>query len=118
MSRLSNEQLLGIINKKGYKISGDAHVQREDTKLERHSCDEPLEEGQVEERFSGRYVIRVVSHRRRLLDEDNLSSKAANDVLRYCQFVPDDAPETTHIITTQKKVKKGDEKTVITIDRL
>ena len=119
MSRnFSNEQLLGIINKKGYKISGNAHVQREDTKLECAACDEPLEASQVEEGDAGRYVVRISSHRSRLLDEDNLSGKAATDFIRYCHIIPSDAPETTHIVIGQKKVKKGEEKTVVTIDRL
>lgn len=64
-----------------------------------------------------RYQVRVISYRQRLLDEDNLIPKYFIDSLRYCGVLPSDAPDKTHITTTQKKVEtKQQEKTIIEID--
>lgn len=64
-----------------------------------------------------RYQVRVTSYRQRLLDEDNLIPKYFIDSLRYCGIIPSDAPDKTHITTTQKKVTtKAQEKTLIEID--
>jgi hypothetical protein len=65
-----------------------------------------------------RYVVRVVSRRRRLLDEDNLCPKYFIDGLRYAGLLPADTPEVCHIETRQIKVSgKENEATEITIER-
>lgn len=56
-----------------------------------------------------RYVVRIVSVRSRLLDQDNLCPKYAVDFLRYCGAIPSDAPGTTAIETTQRKTQEGEE---------
>jgi hypothetical protein len=118
MSRFTNDDLIRISNQRGYKVSGSPVVPGETTKLECGPGHEPLEAIQGEARDDGRYVITISSHRSRLLDEDNICSKWATDFCRYVQLLSGDGPEKTHIITTQKKVRKGEEKTIITIDRL
>jgi hypothetical protein len=118
MSRMSNEQLLGIINKKGYSLSDQIGAKRKDSNLERNLGNAPLEEIEVQEADTGKYIVRVTSYRCRAVDSDGLCEKYHVDMVKYLGFIPDDSPEITEIITTQKKVKKGDEKTVITIDRL
>jgi hypothetical protein len=118
MSRFNNEQLLGIINKRGYGISRDPCIPGKDSKLECGAGNEPLETVKIQESYSGKYVVRVVSYRSRLCDEDNLCEKFGVDFLRYAGILEKDSPDKTHIITTQKKCKKSEERTEITIDRL
>jgi hypothetical protein len=66
---------------------------------------------------SGKHVVRITSHRRRLLDEDNLCEKYAVDSLRYAGILPSDAPDCCQIQTAQIKVaSKQEEKTVIEIE--
>jgi len=86
--------------------------------VERGEQDEPLEADQAKEGDSGKYLVRVTSHRVHLLDEDNLCEKYHIDALRYSGILPSDAPDRTRIITTQKKVaQKSDQFTEITIER-
>ncbi len=84
--------------------------------VERRSGDEPLAQAQAKAGYSGKYLVRVVSFRRRLLDEDNLCSKYHIDALRYASILPSDAPDQCRIETTQIKVEtKEQERTEITI---
>jgi len=85
-------------------------------KLEYAPSDGPLATGEIEKEDTGRISIRIVSVRKRLCDEDNLSEKALVDCLRYCGAIPQDSPETVGIQTTQRKAAKGEaEHTQITI---
>jgi hypothetical protein len=84
--------------------------------VERGHEDAPVGAALLDGTDSARFLVRVVSYRKRLLDEDNLCEKAIVDCLRYARIVPGDAPGTTRIETTQKKVGKGEaEKTLIEI---
>lgn len=58
---------------------------------------------------SGRFVVRVTSFRKRLINEDNLVPKYHIDSLRYAGLLPSDAPEQTAIHTTQQKVEEAHE---------
>lgn len=79
----------------------------------------PLAKGKAEARHPGKFVVRVVSYRVRLLDEDNLCPKYHIDGLRYAGLIPSDAPDCTRIITTQEKVRSKDqERTEIVIETL
>lgn len=70
------------------------------------------EEGEAGD--TAQFLVRVTSHRKRLLDEDNLGIKYHVDTLRYAGLLPGDSPATTHIEARQRKVAKGEpEKTVI-----
>lgn len=82
---------------------------REGSKLERASRDAALESKQVEITDSARFLVRITSIRKRLLDEDNLAGKYHCDCLRYAGIIPDDSPNKTHIETRQRKAKKGEE---------
>lgn len=85
--------------------------------VERPLGDEPLAKEKGQAGHPARYVVRVCSHRQRLLDEDNLSAKYFCDSLRYAGLLPSDAPAICQIITTQVKVKtKAEQRTEITIE--
>lgn len=78
--------------------------------------DAPLEAEEVQRPASERFLVRVTSIRRRLLDEDNLCEKYHVDLCRYSGIIPDDAPGKTKIEVCQIKAGKGEaEKTVIEI---
>lgn len=80
---------------------------------------EPLATPQAQASDSGRYIVRVVSYRCRLLDEDNLAEKYHVDACRYAGLIPADSPDKTHIEVTQQKVKtKGEERTELLITKL
>lgn len=76
-----------------------------------------LEQATGEKQNTGRYLVRVVSYRRRLLDEDNLCCKFFVDSLRYTSCLPADSPNLCHIETSQVKVRlKSEERTEITVE--
>lgn len=64
-----------------------------------------------------RYLVRITSIRRILLDEDNLVPKWHVDTLRYAGILHSDAPGACHIITTQRKaLKQEQEHTEIVVE--
>jgi len=65
---------------------------------------------------SGRFLVRVTSRRKRLIDEDNLAEKFHVDCCRYTGWLPSDAPECASIEVRQEKVGKGEpEETLVEI---
>lgn len=80
-------------------------------------CDGTLATPRAEKGNPSFYVVRVESWRSRLLDTDNLIPKWHVDALRYAGCLPSDAPDCCQIVTTQKKVTKDQERTLITIER-
>lgn len=76
--------------------------------LERAARNAALGAGETQESHSIRYVVRVISVRIRLLDDDNLAEKYAVDFLRYCGAIPSDAPGKTKIEIFQRKIEKGE----------
>ncbi len=58
---------------------------------------------------TARFLVRVQSVRKKLLDEDRISECAIVDCVRYAGIIPDDRPAITRIETTQRKVAKGEE---------
>ena len=63
-----------------------------------------------------RFLVRVTSRRKRLLDEDNLCEKYHVDCCRYAGLLPGDGPGQTRIEVRQEKVEPGaQEETVIEI---
>ena len=97
-------------------LSGSSNCAAAGTVLERPPRPRPLAAPQVEVPDSSRVLVRVVSYRRRLLDEDNLAEKYFVDCARYAGLLSGDEPSKTKIEVSQIKVKaKEDERTEITI---
>ena len=77
---------------------------------------EPVEQEKREARHAGRFHVRVVSFRRRLLDPDNLCPKYFIDCLRYAGLIPDDRAQDITLESRQEKVgSKAEERTEIEI---
>ena len=84
--------------------------------VERLARTRPLATQEAQVPNTGRVLVRVVSYRRRLLDEDNLAEKYFVDCARYAGLISNDDPSQTHIEVSQEKVaRKEDERTEITI---
>ncbi len=63
-----------------------------------------------------RLRVCITSHRRRLLDPDNLFVKWVVDGLRYAKVIPDDSSKHIELIVKQEQVKhKHQEKTSIDV---
>ena len=62
----------------------------------------------LQEANDGRVIVRVLSIRVRLLDEDNLCAKYLVDALRYLKYLPDDCPEKVKIEVSQRKCREGE----------
>lgn len=75
-----------------------------------------LAASQTEKGHPIRYVVRIESVRKRLLDEDNLCPKYHIDSLRYSGVLPSDAPGRCKIEISQRKPAKDEaEATILTI---
>lgn len=97
----------------------EAHGKAPRSKLECSSGDGALAKSKVKKGDSRRFLVRVTSYRRRLLDEDNLCEKYHVDLCRYAGCVPSDAPGQTKIEVSQVKVKtKEEERTEVMVDEI
>ncbi|PTX92074.1 hypothetical protein DB346_24310 [Verrucomicrobia bacterium LW23] len=67
-----------------------------------------------------RYRVRIISYRRRLLDQDNACAKFHIDSLRYAGLLPDDAPALCRIEPVEQiqVATPAEEKTVIVLEEL
>jgi hypothetical protein len=84
--------------------------------LERASRHGALGSRKGEKADTGKFLVRVTSFRRRLLDEDNLAEKYHVDCCRYAGLLPSDAPQKAKIEVAQQKVgMKEDEYTLVEI---
>lgn len=109
--RLSSQELA--------RAGVDAIGSRKATKLERSFGHGALGKVQTQRRNTGRFLVRVTSIRKRLLDEDNLCEKYHVDCCRYAGLLPGDAPGTTKIEVAQQKTEPGaQEETRIEIFKL
>lgn len=89
-----------------------------DAKPEQSARPESLGTDQGEGPRKGRTVVRIVSLRTSLLDEDNLAggSKYLTDALRYAGLLKSDDPLSTSLGWQQEKVPhKNQEETIIQI---
>jgi len=77
--------------------------------VERDPRHAALDKGQVQKPTSQRFLVRVTSIRKRLLDEDNLCEKYHIDLCRYAGILSGDEAGTTKIETTQRKAQKDEE---------
>jgi hypothetical protein len=85
---------------------------------QRNVCNGPLGQAQGEAEGSGRFLVRIASYRWRLCDPDALVGKHLLDCARYAGIIPDDSPKEIDYKIFQIKCKKGEEKTVMTIERI
>lgn len=89
---------------------------RKIAKLESDSSDAALDSKEVQGRISQKFLVRVTSIRKRLLDEDNLCEKYHVDLCRYAGIIPCDEADKVKIEVCQKKAGKEDvEKTIIEV---
>lgn len=102
----TSEDLRNYERKRAALNPKDAHKA---SKLECHFSHGALAKTEAQETNTGRLLIRYTSVRKRLLDEDNISSKWATDCLRYVGAIRGDEPEKVAIQTGQRKVKAGEE---------
>lgn len=110
---LTKEQITTYCKKHGFSLPDGLSP---NSKPQRHPGNESVGKAKTQEGNPRRCIVRVTSYRNRLLDEDNLIPKWHIDALRYAGCLRSDAPDKTHIVTTQKKVaKKDQEKTLIEI---
>ncbi len=77
---------------------------RSNAKPEPVACDAALGASQVQKGTGAKFLVRLRSFRRRLLDEDNLVGKFHTDLCRYASIIPDDAPGIAEIKVSQTKV--------------
>ena len=85
-----------------------ARYDREVAELESDSCHAPLEAQEVQGSTRQRFLVRVATRRKRLIDESNLCYKYHEDLCRYTGALPSDAPEVTHSDVSQTKCRKGE----------
>ena len=81
-------------------------------KLESNPGDAPLEAEKVQRPACERFLVRVTSIRKRLLDEDNLCEKFHVDLCRYAGIIPDDSPARVKIEVCQIKAARGVAETI------
>ena len=87
----------------------------QDTKFKLSFRDGTLAEGEREKQDSKRVLVRITSHRERLIDPDNLCPKYFIDCLRYAGIIADDSAAHIELSVSQRKCAKGQEETVIEI---
>lgn len=84
--------------------------------VERREPDAPRPKAPDDKRDATRFLVRVQSVRKRLLDEDRICEVAVVDCCRYAGIIPGDSPAQAHIETTQRKTVKGEaEHTIIEV---
>ena len=81
-------------------------IARQTPVLECAARNDPLEKAPVQKAVGQRFLVRVTSFRKRLLDEDNLAEKYHVDLLRYAGILPQDTPGICKIEVSQQKSKK------------
>jgi len=79
---------------------------RQTAKLERNPSDAPLEAKKNQRSASSRFLVRIESRRKRLLDEDNICEKYLVDLLRYSGIIANDSPDQCRIEVSQTKCRK------------
>ena len=89
---------------------------RKVAKLEPDSGNAALDTKEVQRQFGQRFLVRIKSIRKRLLDEDNLCGKYHIDLLRYAGVIPNDTPDQIKVEISQEKAIKGQpEETIVEV---
>ena len=78
------------------------------------NAEEVFEE--VAEGAERRFVVTIISRRKRLLDQDNLFVKATLDAIVRAGLIPDDSPR--YLKALHVRQEKGKPKTIITIEEV
>lgn len=60
------------------------------------------------DRNTERFIVRIVSVRKRLLDPDNICEKFLIDGLRYAGLISNDDPGKITLETSQRKTERGE----------
>lgn len=108
-----NPQLCFSQERAGGEASDVAPVR---PKLERHAAASAVGKKKPQAGDSRRFLVRVTSFRRRLIDEDNLCEKYVVDCCRHTGLLPGDGPAETKIEVCQVKAGKEEtERTLIEI---
>lgn len=97
------------------RANSDVGDSRKVAKLEPNPRHGASGKAQVQKRTSEKFLVRVTSFRKHLLDYDNLCEKYHVDCCRYAGIVPSDDPKTTQIEVYQVKVPKGKEYTRVEV---
>ncbi len=94
-----------------------ANLSFEDTRtsplLESNPRHAPLDAKEVQGSTGQKFLVRIKSIRKRLLDESNLCEKYHEDLCRYAGILPSDAPEFCHTEVSQRKTLKGEAEHVV-----
>jgi len=117
------EDLESSLRSKGWVLGEDGQWRRPSSRrlspspvVEQAPVDAPTESPRREALYPGRVLISIVSHRRRLTDEDNLCGKFFTDCLRYSGIISDDCASKAAIRITQVHIKAPEEeRTEITV---
>jgi hypothetical protein len=94
------------------KANLDYEDPRQTTFLESYPSFRTMGKVQAKKGTSRKFLVRVTSIRKRLLDIDNLCEKYHVDLCRYAGIISSDAPGTTEIEVCQRKTQKGEEEFV------
>jgi hypothetical protein len=116
MARFSDEQLQEILGRRGYAAASVA-PRLPDPIAQRDAGPAPHEAAPTEEAGGPRIAVRITRCGTRLLDFDNAAGgcKPLVDALRYRGLIPEDDPESIHMIIQQRKVSKEETGTIIEI---
>lgn len=124
--RITDDTLRSLLRKPGYKVESQlGHAasypavagRLPDPEPQSNAGEESLVADANEEGSSPRIVVCITRCGTRLLDKDNLygGAKPICDALRYQKLIPEDDPESIHLIVQQRKVKRADVGTIIEI---
>ena len=112
-----NAQIDARLNKRMKR--NETNNTRTTAELERAFGNEPLAQSKGKKTNAGRFSVRFISVRKRLLDPDNLSCKWLLDSLRYASIISGDEPEKISLEVTQRKCRKDEsEHTIIEVKEL
>ena len=109
MPNWTPEQLFDYERKNRHK----ADYPRQVAIVESNAGDKLASEAQIQKAGKSRFLVRVISVRKRLIDEDNLAEKFLVDECRYAGLIPDDAPECCKIEVSQRKCQENEPEHVI-----
>jgi len=121
MARLTQDDLSRILEKQGHAVGHAAPAAVVEwlphTLTQHNAGPAPHEADEDEEAGGPRIVVRITRLGTQLLDKDNLygSTKFLCDALRYKGLIPEDDPESIHLIVQQRKVSKKETGTLIEI---
>jgi hypothetical protein len=90
-------------------LAANAEDSRQAPELERPLGNAALGAGEGEARHTGRFLVRVTSVRKRLLDPDNLAEKYHIDCCRYAGLIHQDSADKIEIQTGQRKAARNEE---------